>query len=114
MPLIFLRNTKLLVHDVYTVAVIAFGILDQKEVTLFILEVDVIGIIGGNAFFMHEHCAFIPMRAVLGGIEDKALEDNGINHGREFNLLTRCKCTKDICHWEDGCGEYWYQKEDGT
>lgn len=40
--------------------------------------------------------------------------DNGINHGREFNLLTRCKCTKDICHWEDGCGEYWYQKEDGT
>ena len=40
--------------------------------------------------------------------------DNGINHGREFNLLTRCQCTKNTCHWEDGCGEYWYQKEDGT
>ena len=40
--------------------------------------------------------------------------DNGINHGREFNLLTRCTCTKDTCHWQDGCGEYWYQKDDGT
>ena len=40
--------------------------------------------------------------------------ENGINHGREFNLLTRCTCTQDTCHWENGCGEYWYQKDDGT
>ena len=31
-----------------------------------------------------------------------------------FNLLTRCTCTQDTCHWENGCGEYWYQKDDGT
>ena len=40
--------------------------------------------------------------------------ENGINHGREFNILTRCKCSKGLCHWDDGCGEYWYQKDDGT
>ena len=40
--------------------------------------------------------------------------DNGINHGREFNLLSRCQCTKDTCHWDSGCGEYWYMKDDGT
>ncbi|MBR2151919.1 MAG: hypothetical protein IJ944_01365 [Clostridia bacterium] len=40
--------------------------------------------------------------------------ENGITHGREFNLLTRCQCTPDTCHWESGCGEYWYLKDDGT
>ena len=40
--------------------------------------------------------------------------ENGINHGRELSLLTRCTCTSDTCHWEGGCGEYWYQKDDGT
>ena len=40
--------------------------------------------------------------------------ENGINHGREFNLLCRCQCTADTCHWESGCGEYWYRKDDGT
>ena len=40
--------------------------------------------------------------------------ENGINHGREFNLLTRCRCTADTCHWGGNCGEYWYLKDDGT
>ncbi|MBR4282978.1 MAG: hypothetical protein IKT35_04610, partial [Clostridia bacterium] len=40
--------------------------------------------------------------------------EDGITYGREFNLLTRCTCTKDTCHWETGCGEYWYKKDDGT
>ena len=40
--------------------------------------------------------------------------ENGINYGREFNLLTRCQCTADTCHWGGSCGEYWYVKDDGT
>lgn len=40
--------------------------------------------------------------------------ENGINHGREFNILMRCQCTPDTCHWEGGCWDYWYIKDDGT
>ena len=39
---------------------------------------------------------------------------NGVNHGREFSLLMRCQCTPETCHWGGSCGEYWYQKDDGT
>lgn len=40
--------------------------------------------------------------------------ENGINYSREFNILSRCQCTTDTCHWENGCGEYWFVKDDGT
>lgn len=40
--------------------------------------------------------------------------EDGITYGREFNLLCRCRCTNDTCHWGGGCGEYWYKKDDGT
>ena len=39
--------------------------------------------------------------------------ENGINYGREFNLLHRCQCTPDTCFWGNGCDAYWYQKDDG-
>ena len=55
-------------HNVHAIAVIALGILNEEEITLFILEVDIIGIISGNAFFTDKHCTLIPMRTVLGGI----------------------------------------------
>ena len=31
--------------------------------------------------------------------------ENGISHTRNINLLCRCQCTPDTCHWT-GCGEY--------
>ena len=40
--------------------------------------------------------------------------ENGINYGREFNLLCRCQCTPETCHWDTGCGQYWFLKDDGT
>ena len=40
--------------------------------------------------------------------------ENGINFGREFNLLHRCQCTEDTCFWGKNCDEYWYEKDDGT
>ena len=40
--------------------------------------------------------------------------ENGVNHGREFNLLSRCRCTPETCHWGNSCGEYWYAEDDGT
>ena len=40
---------------------------------------------------------------------------NGINYGREINLLSRCTCTAETCRfWNNGCQEYWYQRDDGT
>lgn len=39
--------------------------------------------------------------------------ENGISHTRNINLLCRCQCTPDTCHWT-GCGEYWFQNDDGT
>ena len=39
--------------------------------------------------------------------------ENGISHTRNINLLCRCQCTADTCHWT-GCGEYWFQNDDGT
>ena len=38
--------------------------------------------------------------------------ENGIGHTRTINLLCRCQCTPETCHWT-GCGEYWYQKDNG-
>ena len=39
--------------------------------------------------------------------------ENGITHGREFNLLCRCQCTPDTCFWGGSCGEYWYTQDNG-
>ena len=39
--------------------------------------------------------------------------ENGINYGREFNLLCRCQCTADTCYW-GSCDDYWYIRDDGT
>ena len=40
--------------------------------------------------------------------------ENGINYGREFNLLHRCQCTPETCFWGNHCDEYWFQQDDGT
>ena len=39
--------------------------------------------------------------------------ENGISHTRNINLLCRCQCTPDTCHWA-GCSDYWFQYDDGT
>ncbi len=39
--------------------------------------------------------------------------ENGMGYNRTINLLCRCQCTPETCHWS-GCGEYWYQKDDGS
>ena len=38
--------------------------------------------------------------------------ENGISHTRTLNLLCRCQCTAETCHWT-GCSEYWFQDDDG-
>ena len=41
--------------------------------------------------------------------------NNGVNYGREFNLLVRCQCNAENCQfWNGDCQEYWFQQEDGT
>ena len=39
--------------------------------------------------------------------------ENGISHTRTINLLCRCQCTEETCHWT-GCGDYWFMDDDGT
>ena len=39
--------------------------------------------------------------------------ENGISHTRNINLLCRCQCTPETCHW-DGCSDYWFQNDDGS
>ena len=40
--------------------------------------------------------------------------NNGIDYGREINLLSRCQCNEDNCQfWESGCSEYWFIRDDG-
>ena len=38
--------------------------------------------------------------------------ENGISHTRTINLLCRCQCTPETCHWSS-CGDYWFQKDNG-
>lgn len=38
--------------------------------------------------------------------------ENGVSYTRTINLLCRCQCTAETCHWS-GCGEYWFQKDNG-
>ena len=39
--------------------------------------------------------------------------ENGVTYNRTLNLLCRCQCTPETCHWT-GCGDYWFQRDDGT
>ena len=39
--------------------------------------------------------------------------ENGISYNRTINLLSRCRCTAETCHWT-GCGDYWFQNDDGS
>ena len=39
--------------------------------------------------------------------------ENGISYNRTINLLCRCQCTPETCHWTS-CGDYWFQRDDGT
>ena len=39
--------------------------------------------------------------------------DNGISATRTINLLSRCQCTPETCHW-GGCENYWYVRDDGV
>ena len=39
--------------------------------------------------------------------------ENGISYNRTLNLLCRCQCTPETCHWS-GCENYWFQRDDGT
>ena len=38
--------------------------------------------------------------------------ENGVSYTRTINLLCRCQCTSETCHWT-GCGDYWFQKDNG-
>lgn len=38
--------------------------------------------------------------------------ENGVTYNRTINLLCRCQCTPETCHWT-GCGDYWYQDDNG-
>lgn len=41
---------------------------------------------------------------------------NGVYYGRELDLLCRCNCTEETCHfWHNGsCGsKYWFEADDG-
>lgn len=38
--------------------------------------------------------------------------ENGISYTRNINLLCRCQCTPESCHWT-GCGDYWFQNDNG-
>ena len=44
---------------------------------------------------------------------DNAWTSEGIPATRTINLLCRCQCTPETCHWT-GCGEYWFQRDDGS
>ena len=41
--------------------------------------------------------------------------NNGVNYGREINLLCRCQCNESNCRfWNGKCEPYWYDRGDGT
>ena len=44
---------------------------------------------------------------------DVAWTSEGIASTRTINLLCRCQCTPETCHW-GGCEEYWVKYADGT
>ena len=44
---------------------------------------------------------------------DVVWTSDGVASTRTINLLCRCRCTSESCHWE-GCEEYWVKYDDGT
>ena len=44
---------------------------------------------------------------------DVAWTSEGVASTRTINLLCRCQCTPETCHW-GGCEDYWFQRDDGT
>ena len=44
---------------------------------------------------------------------DVAWTSDGVASTRTINLLCRCQCTPETCHW-GGCEDYWFKYEDGT
>ena len=44
---------------------------------------------------------------------DVAWTSEGVASTRTINLLCRCQCTPETCHW-GGCEEYWFKYDDGT
>ena len=44
---------------------------------------------------------------------DVTWTSDGIASTRTINLLCRCQCTPQTCHW-GGCEEYWFRQDDGT
>jgi LPXTG-motif cell wall-anchored protein len=44
---------------------------------------------------------------------DNAWTSEGIASTRTINLLCRCQCTPETCHW-GGCEDYWFVRDDGT
>ena len=44
---------------------------------------------------------------------DVAWTSDGVASTRTLNLLCRCQCTEETCHW-GGCEEYWFKYEDGS
>ena len=39
--------------------------------------------------------------------------DDGVEHTRTMNILSRCQCTPETCHWGN-CSEYWFDRGDGV
>ena len=44
---------------------------------------------------------------------DNSWTSEGIPATRTINLLSRCQCTPETCHWGN-CGEYWYKNDAGV
>ncbi|MBR4971760.1 MAG: hypothetical protein IKY59_02185, partial [Oscillospiraceae bacterium] len=44
---------------------------------------------------------------------DNSWTSEGIPSTRTINILCRCQCTPETCHW-GGCGDYWYVNDQGV
>ena len=44
---------------------------------------------------------------------DVAWTSEGLASTRTINLLSRCQCTAETCHW-GGCEDYWFKQDNGT
>ena len=60
-------------HNVDAAALIIVRILDEQKITVFIRQVQVIGIEGSDFFFMNQKLALIPMVGVFGRIKNESL-----------------------------------------
>ena len=60
-------------HNVDAAALIIVRILDEQKITVFVRQVQVIGIEGSDFFFMNQKLALIPMVEVFGRIKNESL-----------------------------------------